>query len=185
MYSKAEADVTDDERFAGKNNFVFASLYGSLPDPIAMNMKLPVEHVKAVQEQFWTEYHYIKEWQLKTMADYQKVGYVEAVSGFRRPGPLTVEKVFNTPIQGPAFHLLLDSLVRMDQFFIEEGFESFIYSEIHDSMEIDAVPEEIPLIVEVGNEIMTMKRFDWQGDVPLGVEWDVGDTFYDLKKLKI
>lgn len=183
LFVKAEADIDYDERFRAKNNFVFASLYGAVPASIASNMKLELDHVTAVQNQFWDEYHYVKEWQIKTKADYEQNGYVSAVTGFRRPGPLSTEQICNTPIQGPAFHLLLNSLDQVDRALVDQGFKTQPISETHDSITFDADPAEAGDVVVLTEEIMCAKQFDWQGDVPLAVEWEIGKNLYEMAAL--
>jgi DNA polymerase-1 len=159
LYQKQQKDITDEERFNGKNGFVFASIYGALPESIAKIMNLPVEHVIAVQKLFWEEYHYLKEWQSRILTDYQKNGYVEAVTGFRRYGPLTNEQLFNTPIQGPAFHIVLAGIDEVNKKMKKEGFRSTIISETHDSVLNNTYYEEVEALMELQTATFCAKRF--------------------------
>jgi uracil-DNA glycosylase family 4 len=180
LLKKTIEEVTKDERSLMKNQFVFPSFYGSTCDAIANNTGLPLEHIKVVQGEFWSEYHYVKEWQLKTLADYKQNGYISGLTGFRRFGPLSIEQIYNTPIQGPAFHLLLDGLKRTDKVMIDEGFDTYLYSEIHDSILSDTNVDEVDEYMKLAEGILTSKRFEWQKDIPLAVEWDGGEDFYSL-----
>lgn len=185
IYQKAQEQISKDERFQGKNSFVFASFYGAVPDSIARKFpSVPDGHIEAVQQKFWGEFHGVKAWQEQTINTYVNCGYVEAMSGFRRYGPLNINKIYNTPIQGPGFHILLDALVRIEIELQRRGLHSRPIFEIHDSIAIDTVPEEAQEVVDLVTEIMVSKRFHWQGDVPLAVEWECGvDNWYDLADL--
>lgn len=185
IYQKSQEEITKDERFEGKNNFVFASFYGAAPDSIARHFPtVPDGHIAAVQQKFWSEFQGVKSWQEQTIRTYVNCGYVEAMSGFRRYGPLNINKIYNTPIQGPGFHILLDALVRIEIELERRKLQSRPIFEIHDSIAIDTVPSEAQEVVDLVTEIMVSKRFDWQGDVPLAVEWECGvDNWYDLADL--
>ncbi len=185
IYQKVEEDITKDERFESKNGFIFASFYGAVPESIARKFPtVPDGHIARIQEKFWGEFQGVKAWQQQTIDTYVNCGYVEAMSGFRRYGPLTINKLYNTPIQGPAFHLLLDALVRIEIELERRGLQSRPIFEIHDSIAIDTVPSEAEEVVDLVTAIMCSKRFDWQGDVPLNVEWECGvDHWFGLANL--
>jgi len=141
IYQKPQEEISKDERFQGKNSFVFASFYGAVPDSIARNFpNVPDGHIAKVQEKFWSEFHGVKSWQEQT--------------------------------------------VRIEIELERRGLQSRPIFEIHDSIAIDTVPAEAEEVVELVTEIMVSKRFDWQGDVPLAVEWEVGyPSWYDLAPL--
>jgi DNA polymerase-1 len=182
LFDKPFDLITKEERFESKNSFVFATIYGSQPKPIAANMGTEVEHIEAVWNAFWEEYWEAKEWREKILADYKKNNYVSAVTGFRRPGPLSKEQIYNTPVQGPAFHLILDSLKRINR-VLDKEFKTDLDSEIHDSNIFDAWPDEIEDVIELSTNIICSKRFDWQRDMPLSVTWEIGKNFYEMSEI--
>jgi len=184
LFEKSEDEITKPIRYRGKNEFVFPSFYGAAEDSIARSFpEKSKEHIIEVCREFWKEFEGVKEWQNRTIADYKQKGYVEFVTGARRPGPLNINKLYNTPIQGPAFHLNLDALGRIDKEMLRRGMKSRIVTEVHDSIDIDAVPEEAEEIIALAGGIMTSKRFEWQGDVPLFVSWEIGSSWYDMEEL--
>jgi|GEM_PF-740664 len=189
IFQKPENQVTYDERYESKNGFVFRSFFGgkatSMPAYSDRFGAIPVEHFIKVQKKFWQEFKGVKEWQNKTIQDYCDLGYVEAVSGFRRYGPLNVNKIYNTPIQGPAFHLTLMDIIKieLEGALVKKGFKSNILFEVHDSLTMDVVIEEAEDLVATVTGIMVGSHFDWQC-VPLRVEWQVGVlNWYDLSEL--
>lgn len=171
IYEKNEKDVTKDERFRAKNGFVFASFYGARADNIARNFNMPFRHIRDVQNKFWSDYKEVKVWQEANIEFYKRNGYIRAMSGFRRPAPLTINKILNTPIQGPAFHLSLDGLTRIDHEIEKRDLKSWLCFEIHDSAGFYMYPEELEEMVVLSSDILKSKRFEWQKDIPLEVEW--------------
>lgn len=187
IYTKLQKLITKAERGDCKQYFIFASFYGAVPATIARKFPtIPASHIASVQEKFWKEFHGVKEWQNRTIQEYCNTGYVEGVSGFRRYGPLNINKLYNTPIQGPAFHLTLQDIIEieLEEALLKKGFKSVALFEIHDSITFDTIPEEAEELVAVVTKIMTAKRFDWQRNVPLRVEWEVGlSNWWELSEL--
>jgi len=178
--------VTEDLRFQSKNSFVFASFYGAIWETIAP--KFPTcskEHIRDVQAKFWREFQGVKEWQNRNILQYQNTGYVEGLSGYKCYGPLNINKICNYPIQGTAFHLLLDSFIRIEKEFAKRKLRSKVLFEVHDSLTLDVVIQEIDEVIEIVTSIMVSKRFDWQGNVPVSVSWEVGKScWFDLVPIK-
>jgi DNA polymerase-1 len=185
LYEKDPKNITKEERFEAKNSFVFASFYGAEYESIARNMDLPVKHLKKVQDEFWRRYAGVKAWQNEIMAFYNKYGYIKAVSGFRRPGPLSTFQIYNTPIQGPSFHLLLDELDRIDNRLETLGLKSVPNLQVHDSILFDMVPSEADEVVALVTKIIRSKRFTWQGEVMMDVEWSCGTNLLEMKEVKV
>lgn len=187
LYQKLIEDITADEKYGSKNGFVFPSIYGSLPPAIAKYYggKFSVEYIKKIQDEFWAELPEVRQWQINTINDYYKNGYIEGISGCKIRGPLTIFQLFNLPIQGPAFHIFLDAITRIDDFMVENKFQSMLINEIHDAGVYTVHPSEVQDVVELATNIMISKRFSWMGDVPLDVEWEIGDNWYDMEKYKV
>lgn len=182
-----ESEITSEQRFDAKNSFVFASFYGAIWETIAPKFPmLRKEHIKEVQEKFWREFQGVKAWQIQNTEKYICNGFIEGMSGFRCYGPLNINKICNYPIQGTAFHLMLDSIIRIEKEFAKRKLRSKPLFEIHDSLTIDTVPQEAAEVVQIVTEIMTSKRFEWQGIVPLTVSWEIGKScWFDLQPLKM
>jgi len=187
IYSVSSEEITKEQRFNGKNGFVFASFYGSTPDSIARYegfKGISLDHIKKIQEEFWEKYHWVKEWQNKTISEYKKNGYVELVTGARRPGPLSINQLYNTPIQGPAYHLTQDALNRIDKVLQMAGVKTVPIDEIHDAIIFDTDPDEIEDVIKLCEEVMVSERFEWQKGVPLSVSWEIGvENWYEMSEL--
>jgi uracil-DNA glycosylase family 4 len=175
--------VTKDQRQTGKNSFVFPSFYGAGAPSIAYAMSKPIKFIEDVQSGFWKHYARVKEWQNEVLETYKKVGGVRGATGFFRPGPLSTEKLFNTPIQGTTFHLLLDALPRIRAEFKRRGLSAKLKIQVHDSILIKCLLTEVPEVVKIVTDIMCSERFDFQKGVPLSVEWEYGKNWGQMSEL--
>ena len=192
-----DKQVNKEIRFYAKNQFVFPEFYGSWYKACAeslaetcfgleTNDKISVvehleskgittykdfeNHVKNVEGKFWDKYHYYREWKEKVIIEYQKKGYVELITGFKRQGYLSNNMILNTPIQGPAFHCLLWSYIQLDKYFKKTKTKAV--GQIHDEVIEDIYPDEEEEVLEVTQDIMCNKireHWDWI-IVPLDVE---------------
>lgn len=193
---------TKQTRYCGKNMFVFPQFYGSyyaqcaknLWDAMSINhlttkqgmpLKSHLEeqkiwtyndferHIESVEDYFWNErYPIYHKWREAHWKDYQKKGYVDILTGFRCSGWMKKNKVINYPVQGAAFHCLLWSAIRINQWLKENNFDTYIIGQIHDSIVFDFNPKEINVVMKKVLEIMTeeiIKEFPWI-IVPLEVE---------------
>jgi len=185
VYDIDPIEVTDKQRYYSKNKFVFPSFYGAKPPSIANSFKMDEEWIQKQQNEFWKEYTDVKNWQNSVLEKYKRYGYVEGLTGFRRYGPLKDEQLFNTPVQGTAFHMLLDSLIRIDLDKNMSRMKSVPVLQVHDSITFDAVENEEDELIETVTKIMVLKRYDWQLDVPLEVEWKVGkENWLEMQKIE-
>ena len=190
-----------DLRFTAKNSFVFAEFYGSWYKPIARNIEIPEDffptntplrrkekwegHIRKCEEKFWKKFHGVREWQDRKYDEYLKSGFVrDDAWGFIRSGYLVKEKVYNFPIQGPAFHCLLWSIIN---YYKSKMRNELLCAQIHDEMFFDAPPTDEQKLREVVTRIMTQdvrEQHDWI-IVPLEVEWEKSDkSWYHMEKIK-
>ena len=69
-------------------------------------------------------------------------------TGFRCWGPMSRNDSINYPVQGAAFHCLLWSFIQLDKLLLSEGLQSRLIGQIHDSMILDVLPEELEYLKE-------------------------------------
>ncbi len=128
-------------------------------------------HIKSVEKIFWEKYARFREWQNEMVAEFQRMGYIEMFFGFRRGGILSNNQIFNTKIQGAAFHCLLWSMTRLNE-IKHRKFKSDLIAEIHDEVMWDMEPRETDEILATSKDVMCNKirdRYEWI-IVPLAVE---------------
>ena len=186
-------EVSKFERYLAKNKFVFPQFYGDYYKNCAKNIwaeiqdeLLPIfknydnfeNHVKDIEHDFWNKkFAQYKEWKDIVWKHYLKTGYVKLKTGFVCRGYMNKNQVTNYPIQGSAFHCLLWSLIQLDKYIKENGLRTLIIGQIHDSVILDAVPDELKEICRAARYIMTQKiREEWDWIiVPLDIEAKVSE----------
>jgi uracil-DNA glycosylase family 4 len=199
------SDYTKDLRQATKNDAVFPWFYGSYfksiaksfwTDPLVINTGFfegfyPTmtsrrryekweAHVKSCEQKFWKLFHGVREWQDEYVKLYQKTGVAQDLSwGFRRRGYLVRNKLFNFPIQGPAFHCLLWSVIQIVKMKLREQWQSKLCGQIHDENFFDMVPSEADSIVQKVDKIMIddVREANPWIIVPLATEWKRGENW--------
>ena len=129
------------------------------------------EHVRKVERVFWDErFPVYSRWKREFYSRYQRRGSIQMKTGFTCGGAMVRNQAVNYPVQGPAFHLLLRTLIWVVQRI--RGWKSRVVGEVHDSLLVDANPAEVAAIVEMVNRIASEdlpKLWSWI-IVPLRVE---------------
>jgi DNA polymerase I-like protein with 3'-5' exonuclease and polymerase domains len=130
-----------------------------------------VVHVKTVEQWFWHKFAGLREWQERMTYEYQRTGYVSMPFGFRRGGLLNNNKIYNTAIQGTAFHFLLWSYIQLTH-ISRAQWRSRLMGQIHDEMMYHMAEGEEQIVLDTTVDVMERQireRFDWI-TVPLVAE---------------
>ncbi len=145
-------------------------------------------HIKNVEDKFWKRYPDHNKWRRKWANDYKSVGQFKLLTGFTCQGIYTRNQLFNYPIQGPAFHCLLWSLIKINNWLVKNKMKTMVIGNIHDSIELDAHRDELDEVLEVCDRIMTeeiKKEWPWI-IVPLAVECKIGEkNWFEMKEIAI
>ena len=205
--------VTPEARFFAKNQFVFPQFYGSYYVPCAKNLwsaaggltlkdgqsvreNLATQkitrtnfesHIKKVEEHFHARFPI---WLKKKDAwwnDYVRRGWFDMVTGFRVHGVYSRNQLMNFPVQGPAFHALLLSLILINKWLLKNKMRSKIIGQIHDSIVFDIHSEEQDGVLQKTKQVMTEEiRELWKWlVVPLDVDVEVSETnWYEKEAIK-
>jgi DNA polymerase-1 len=162
IYIKDKKDVTKNDRFLGKNGFVFPTVYGSYWKNTAVNLwdceketkdhlkdegiktlDDMREHIHEVEDWFWFDQFPVGyEWMKKTLADYEKKGHIDLYTGFRCYAPMSRNQVINYRVQGTASHCKLWTLQHVQNNLLKKKMKSKILLEVHDSIIPNIYPEE-------------------------------------------
>lgn len=166
-----------------KNKFVFPAFFGSSADSISRNFGIPREITKVLFEEFWETFPGVKKWQEKLLTNYEKYGYVETLTGFKRFAPLNYNRIINTPVQGTASDIVIDGMNRLSELAEKEGKEQYQpILNVHDDLSFclpDATLEE-DLEVVIGEMLGCPFEFI---NVPLTLEVEIGPNWYELEPL--
>jgi len=108
---------------------------------------------------------------------YERHGYVESLTGFRREGFLTKNMVLNSNIQGTAYHCLLWSLIKLGREQEKRKWKSRNILQIYDAMLYDLDPEEKEEVKKTMIKVMTediREYWSWLA-VPLQVSFEISE----------
>ena len=187
ILNKDIKDITKEERFKGKNGFVFPTFYGSNARVIAKKQRWPENSVKRVEGEFWRHYKQVRDHNEEMELAYKRDMYLTSPLGFYFvwgvSGPLRKENIYNTRVQATAFHRLLKAIKDIhneynnsDEF---NGFKSKMIGQIHDCLVWDIKEEEIVPIAKMCYKHMTSLDVfgDWDAAVSKEVEFELNDDF--------
>ncbi len=170
-------------RFKEKNGFIFPLFYGSYYKSIAASLGISERFAQDLEREFWGMYKDVKKWQENKIREYKKTGGVSYPLGFVRRAPLTTNMIINTPVQGTAFHFLLDAVIRGQKAMERAGLESKMVLQVHDEILIDTVESEKHAVIEIMNKYLLNKPWPFTKVVPLEVEWSEGLNWLDCKEI--
>jgi DNA polymerase-1 len=205
-----EAKKLDTERKISKTcNFLTGYGGGALGLQNALAMQevyLPLEECEKFLESFFDSYPSLRRY----LALYKRFILDNgcAVSVFGRVRPF--EDVYsddrtiqskalragcNHLIQTTASDMMLVSLIAIENIMRSEGLESLLVSTVHDSLLIDSVKEELPVIHEIVMSVLhnipetfelmfgVKSYLNWMQLVPFAGDSDIGKNYSDLKKI--
>ncbi len=164
---------------------------GSLDPKVKSRKGTYVHHIKQVEENFWgNRFPVYAKWKKNWFAQYQKTGGFTMLTGFCEQGVLSRNDAINHPVQGAAFHCLLWSLIKINEFLRKTKKKSLIIGQIHDSIVADVHVDELDEYLVVARRIMTIEiREAWPWIIlPLEVEAEacrLGETWADKKEIEI
>jgi len=130
------------------------------------------------------------EWKKQHYFDYLETGYFDTVTGFRCSGLMRFNETANYPIQGPAFHCMLWSLIKLNKALKKYKFKTKICGQIHDSINFIYHKDELDDVITIGQEIAHKELPEhWRWIiVPLEMEVEAakpGMTWYDKEPIEI
>lgn len=148
-------------------------------------------HIKEVEDIFWNKrFTVYRDWKKIWYSKYQRQGYFKTLTGFVCNGIYTRKDACNYPIQGSAFHCLLWVLIRLQRWLNKKGYKTLIVGQIHDSIVLDADPDELEEVLAYTKHLFTVKlpeAWDWL-IVPIEVEAEAappGASWFEKEKVKL
>lgn len=166
-------------RAAVKNLWVFPAFYGASPHSIAKGIGVPIEIVLDIFRDFWQTFRGVKQWQKWILNRYEKLGYVETLSGRRRHAPMTANAVLNASIQGFASDICVDAMCRLDRLGIETALQ------IHDDVTAYVKDEELEKTIQkIAREMCNCTNYPWI-NVPIVIEMSAGPNWFDQEPIGV
>jgi DNA polymerase I-like protein with 3'-5' exonuclease and polymerase domains/uracil-DNA glycosylase len=164
-----------------KNQWTFPLVFLARLSSVAGYLSIPEDVLEPLFEDFWEEFSGIRTWQEEVVKFYKEHGYVECLTGRRRRGPLTINMIANSPVQGTAAEIVMDGMARLSETGDPELQPEF---NIHDDLTFLRVPEK--RVDDVAEKVITHMLdtpFEWARTVPLTIEMSCGRNWmpYDAK----
>lgn len=167
-----------------KNQFTFPLFYGSVPPAIAVHLGISDSLAEKLFHELWDKYPGVLEWQERLRKFYKKHGYVECLTGRRRHGPLSGNKIINTPVQGTASDLVVDAMTRCRMLAFEKSMPHLrAVINIHDDLTFffPRRKKELRKHLDIIVDTMVNPPYDW-AIVPLSIEVEIGDNWAEMKE---
>jgi DNA polymerase I-like protein with 3'-5' exonuclease and polymerase domains len=133
------------------------------------------KHVEKCEYIFWNKrFKVYDKWKDDTYVQYLKDDYTNLISGFRCRAIMNKKQVCNYKVQGPAFHVNLKTIIKVQKKIEERNLESMIMGQIHDSMILSIAEKEVDIIKEIVQEALTEVQNEWKWlIVPMSIEFEM------------
>jgi len=152
-----------------------------------------LEHCKEVEERMWNErFPMYTQWKKDIVEFYQKHGFIENYFGFRFQGYMDSKQCTNFPIQSASFHLLVYTLIKIEQFIKKNNLKALICGQVHDSAILDIPKDEIEFVINGVSKIVKslQKKFKWL-TLPMEIEIELsrlkeyGGNFAEMQEFSL
>lgn len=186
----AKSGKTDDKSLmkAGrdniKNDFVFASFFGSSPKSCAEYTGVPLPVMQDLSEDFWTTFKDVRRWIKGQRRLYIDTGTTSTLTGRVRRAVLFGNECINTPIQGTAADIVVESqneVFELSQQLKDPFLQPRI--QVHDDITF-LLPDnsELERYIDQITSILVKRRFPFI-TVPLMVEVSIGYNWAEMEEI--
>ncbi len=167
----------------------FGILYGISSFGLSEDLGIDIGTAKKFIDNYLETYPGIKEYMEKEKADAYSLGYVKTLMNRKRVIEELKSKNFmirssgermalNTPIQGTAADILKKAMVEIYEEFNKRGLKSKMLIQVHDELVFNVLNNELSDVRKIVRDIM---ENTFKLDVPLKVEIEVGNNWYEAK----
>lgn len=186
IYHIPQSEVTGDQRRKAKTAN-FGILYGISAFGLAERLQIPRAEAKMLIEGYFATFPGVREYIDKCVSDAKEKGYVTTFLGRRRMLPdinsrnavvrsFSERNAVNAPIQGSAADIIKIAMVRIFRRFAELGLKSKMILQVHDELNFDVVPKELPIVEKIVVEEM---QNAYSGKVPLTASHSAAANWLD------
>ncbi len=174
-----DKDVMSSKRTEVKNRWVFPQFYGAHPTSCARNLEIPDEICYEQAKILWDMFPGVKKWQDRLVTFYDEHGYVECLTGRRRRAPISKNQLINSPIQGTAADIVVDSMNRLSERG-EDDMQAIL--NIHDDLSFSLEKRIVEERAEIVLDHMLVVPYDFV-NVPISVGMSMGPTWGDQESV--
>ena len=166
----------------------FGIVYGISDYGLSENLNISRAEAKDYIDTYFERFPGVKEYIDDIIREAKDAGYVETIFHRRRYLPDINSRNFNirsfaertamnTPIQGSAADIIKVAMVQVAERLRKENLEANMLLQVHDELVFEAPEAEIPALKKLVEETM---EHALELSIPLLVESNAGDTWYDL-----
>ena len=166
----------------------FGVVYGISDYGLSESLDISRKEAKEYIDTYFARFPGVKDYIDEIIREAKDSGFVETMFHRRRYLPEINSRNFNvrsfaertamnTPIQGSAADIIKVAMVEMAKRLDEEDLEANMLLQVHDELVFEAPADEIPKLEALVEDTME-HAIDLS--IPLSVESDEGDTWYDL-----
>ncbi|MDD3340757.1 MAG: DNA polymerase I [Bacilli bacterium] len=167
----------------------FGIIYGISSYGLSENVGISPKEAKEFINTYFATYPGIKEYMDSVIQEAYKNGYVKTLMNRKRIIPELANKNYmirssgermalNTPIQGTSADIIKKAMIEIYEAFKENGLQSKMVLQVHDELIFDVKKEEAEKVSQMIEEVM---ENTYTLEVPLKVELEYGDNWYDVK----
>lgn len=167
----------------------FGILYGISSFGLAEDLKISVKEAKAFIDKYFETYNGTKVYMDSVVKDAYEKGYVTTIMNrkrridelnntnymIRQQGE---RMALNTPIQGSSADILKKAMIDIYNEFNEKKLKSKMLLQVHDELIFNVLKDEEDVVKEIVDRCMDGA---YKLDVPLKVDIETGDNWYDAK----
>ena len=167
----------------------FGIVYGISAFGLAQRLGIPRAEASSIIEQYFTSYPGIRRYMDDTIASARENGYVETLTGRRRPlrdinsANASVRggaerNAINSPVQGTAADMIKLAMARIQSEIDRRRLRTRMLLQVHDELLFDLHPDEEAEVKPMVEEGMRT-ALPLPGDVPILVELGIGRTWLE------
>lgn len=186
IYHKSPDTVTASERRHAKTAN-FGILYGISAFGLASRLNIPRTEAKQLIDNYFVTFPTIRSYMTHVVEEARKNGYVMTRFGRKRRlsdinsrnavvRGYAERNAVNAPIQGTAADIIKRAMVNIFNEMNRLGLKSKMIMQVHDELNFDVVPEELPVLREL---VIRLMENAYSGRVRLTAACDVGSNWLD------
>lgn len=175
-----DKDVMKKLRNDIKGLWTFALFFGAGLPSVAGYLGVGEQEARPLYDDFWDEFSGVRAWQEDLLRFYKRHGYVQCATGRRRRGPLSFNRVINSPVQGTAAEIVMEAMCRLSE---TEDPELQPEINIHDDLTFMRVRAD--RVDKVADKVITHMLavpFDFV-NVPISVEVAMGTNWMEMQEI--
>ncbi len=186
IFHKPTEEVSANERRAAKTAN-FGIIYGISAFGLASRLGIPRGEAKEIIDNYFATFPTVKKYLSDSVEHAREKGYVETRMGRRRMLPDINSKnpvvrgyaernAMNAPLQGTAADVIKIAMIRIFDEMKKRGMRSQMIMQIHDELNFNVIPEELPALQEIVEREM---EGAYSGDVTLEASCGVGANWLE------